>query len=138
MTGAGRDRGMYWILDANHRPVPADQLEWARWFGNFENRRVAETFTEFYRISTVFLGLDHGWGKGPPITFETMAFEKEGHEIELPEGIKMLVHEDIDCVRYSSWDDAVDGHHTMVRRILKMEADAAKAVIKARKKAKHE
>lgn len=138
MKGKGRDFGKYWILDANHCPVPADMHEWSRFFGNFESRQVAETFTEFYRISTVFLGLDHGWGKGPPVLFETMAFEIAETVHKFSNGETFIAHEDIDCVRYSSWDDAVTGHKTMVRRILKMEADAAKVVIKARNKAKHD
>lgn len=27
-----------------------------------------------YRVSTVFLGIDHNWGEGPPLLFETMVF----------------------------------------------------------------
>src|SRR5262245_39893209 len=63
-----------YILDANHQPVKASTLEWGRWFEDTGNRRVAETFTEHYRISTVFLGIDHAWGKGPPLLYETMVF----------------------------------------------------------------
>ena len=48
----------------------------------FENadRRVALTnLFGLCTVSTVFLGLDHSWGFGPPLLFETMAFwEKNG------------------------------------------------------------
>lgn len=27
-----------------------------------------------YRVSTIFLGMDHSWGEGPPLLFETMVF----------------------------------------------------------------
>lgn len=34
------------------------------------------------RVSTIFLGLDHGfWGNGPPVLFETMAFDATGDAV---------------------------------------------------------
>lgn len=38
-----------------------------------KSRRVAETIVLGVRVSTVFLGLDHGYF-GPPVLFESMAF----------------------------------------------------------------
>lgn len=38
-------------------------------------RRVARTEIGPLTVSTVFLGLDHGSGKGPPVLFETMIFD---------------------------------------------------------------
>ena len=46
-------------------------------------------------VSTVFLGLDHSFGGGPPLLFETMIFD--GGEEE-------------HCVRYSTWQQAEEGH----------------------------
>lgn len=67
-------------------------------------RRVAETNVWFglIRVSTVFLGLDHGWGEGPPLVFETMSFPvcRYGEPV---------------CRRYSTWDEAVAGHNEVVR-----------------------
>jgi len=40
-----------------------------------KNKRVAESLISGFWISTVFLGLDHSWGEGPPICFETMIFD---------------------------------------------------------------
>lgn len=52
-----------------------DVLEWARWYeGGDDARRVAETFIGEARVSTVFLGLDHSFGFGPSLWFETMIF----------------------------------------------------------------
>lgn len=55
--------------------------EGAKWFDeNSEvsfmggGRRVAEDIIKGVRISTVFLGLDHGFGSDEPILFETMIF----------------------------------------------------------------
>ncbi len=57
-------------------PVPCDDLiKWAKWFGTTENRRVASTdYDNDVNVSTVFLGLDHSYGGGPPLIFETMIF----------------------------------------------------------------
>jgi len=46
-------------------------------------------------ISTVFLGLDHNWGDGPAVLFETMIFGGE--------------HDDYQ-VRYETWEQAEKGH----------------------------
>jgi len=64
--------GYYTLI--GQTPVACDDLlEWARWFETVE-RRVRLTRVGPYFISTVFLGLDHQWGQGPPILFETMIF----------------------------------------------------------------
>ncbi len=46
-------------------------------------------------VSTVHLGLDHAWGCGPPLIFETMVFGGE---------------HDQECWRYSNLADAREGH----------------------------
>ena len=98
-------KSFFWILGEDHRPQQIDDIvEWAHppydW-------RVAEDFTDKVRVSTMFLGIDHRhFGEGPPILFETMVFDRASGE-------------DLDCVRYSSWDDAETGHATMLRRYQK-------------------
>jgi hypothetical protein len=53
-------------------------------------------------VSTVWLGIDHGWYRqGPPVIFETMVF-REGMSEEY-------------CDRYSSEAAARDGHARAVR-----------------------
>lgn len=55
-------------------PVPAgDLISWGRWFETAD-RHVAQTEIGEVRISTVFLGLDHSFGSGEPLLFETMIF----------------------------------------------------------------
>lgn len=44
-----------------------------------QNRKIANDYLpdcdgEVVRISTIFLVLDHGYGDGPPLVFETMVF----------------------------------------------------------------
>lgn len=52
----------YWMLDKNHQLVAAkDVIEWGRYFETAE-RHVAQDFIGDVKISTVFLGIDHGGG----------------------------------------------------------------------------
>jgi hypothetical protein len=55
-------------------PVPCeDLLKWGRWMQSAD-RFVLRTVVGEWCVSTVFLGLDHQFGDGPPILFETMIF----------------------------------------------------------------
>lgn len=68
-----------WILDDEGDPQPVSGpdavLTWGRWFEHFPNRQVLLTkVSPTVRVSTVFLGLDHQFGDGPPLLFETMVF----------------------------------------------------------------
>lgn len=120
----------FYILDEEHHLVPATVLEWARYFEDFQRRRVAETETELFVVSTVFLGLDHRhFGEGPPIVFETMVFEREREIIEIW-GRLISVRPDVEGWRYASWDDAVAGHDATVSRLRRQEADV-KALLAA-------
>lgn len=89
-----------------HEPVPVGLLTWAKWFEEKPSRRkVRVTTLGDVRVSTVFLGLDHGFSMDPnakPILFETLVF-----------GGRF----DGEMDRYASWDEAVKGHHRMVRKI---------------------
>ena len=115
-----RDRlNTHYILDDDHQAVAVDLMTWARWF-EVEKRRVAETRTDLFWISTVFLGLDHQYGKGPPLLFETMIFERN----KVTKMGPILEEMDGEQWRYSTWDDAESGHHATVKRVLRLEADA--------------
>jgi hypothetical protein len=67
----------HWKL-IDGEPVPCDDfLEWARWFETADRIIQQDRFGEVL-VSTVFLGLDHGFGDdGPPVLFETMIFRGE-------------------------------------------------------------
>jgi hypothetical protein len=87
-----------------------DLFQWARWLDQaFKDgsRTVAKTNIQhsggMVRVSTVFLGLDHSFGEGPPILFETLA-NGDG------------VIEEME--RYHTWTDAEIGHSDMVDNIL--------------------
>ena len=62
----------YILIDGKPVAEP-DIIKWAMW------RETADTIVKQDRIggvfvSTVFLGLDHAFGKGPPMLYETMVF----------------------------------------------------------------
>jgi hypothetical protein len=78
---------------------------WGAW-RQANDPHVKETDLPDYWVSTVFLGLDHQYGDGPPLVFETMVFNRTG-ESDL-------------CQRYSSWDDAVTGHDAVVSRLTRL------------------
>lgn len=65
--------------------------------------QIAETFSNGFRISTVFLGIDHNWGSSDrPIIFETMIFAKT-EKLE-----KSDLHEYQE--RYCTKEEALEGH----------------------------
>lgn len=93
----------YIMIDKQVTPCH-DLMIWANWMeNNPEKRRVAEDVINGVRISTVFLGLDHNFGRiGGPIVFETMVFGG------------ML---DQEMNRYCTYERAIEGHHSMVRQV---------------------
>lgn len=74
----------------------SDVSAWAAMFGK-SDRIVARTELGDVLVSTVFLGIDHNFfGSGPPLLFETMAFDE---------------HNESMCMRrYSTWKAAEKGH----------------------------
>lgn len=73
-----------YILNDAGEPVEChDLMEWARWFeANDDARRVAADERQAGNVSTVFLGLNHNFGNGAPLLYETMIFggEHDGYQ----------------------------------------------------------
>jgi len=64
----------YILVDRKPVNCPNDD-RWFMWFGNMENRRVAQTIIGPARVSTIFGGIDRSYGSAPhPQVFETMIF----------------------------------------------------------------
>ncbi len=92
--------GLY-ILNGK-TPVLVESIEaWGRWWETAE-RHVANLQDGDVHVSTVFLGIDHQFGSGPPLLFETMVF---GGPL------------DEEQERCSTWEEAEQMHHDMVTRV---------------------
>lgn len=117
----------HYVLDGKTPIKVDDLLTFAQWYESAD-RHVAQDFVGDIRVSTVFLGYDHGW-HGTPVLFETMVFggpldgEQEryhtweeaeaGHKIML-EKVKQLKKEQ---ERYHTWDEAEQGHKEMLEKV---------------------
>ena len=85
---------MYYLLNGDRTTKQVPMMVWALWFETTD-RVVEKTNIDDVEVSTVFLGIDHRFGGGPPLLFETMIFGGE-HDEEM--------------WRYSTWDEAKAGH----------------------------
>ncbi len=85
--------------------VPAiDMLTWAKWFENHDRKVVFTNIAKDIDVSTVFLGLNHQFApNAPPLIFETLVF---GGPL------------DQDMDRYTTWEQAEQGHKEMVQKVL--------------------
>ena len=85
-----------YILDEQKNPVRCEDMErWGDFIRVAENKVVARSEFGSVSVSTVFLGMDHSFGGGPPLLFETMIF-----------GGKSDGYMD----RYGTWQEAEAGH----------------------------
>lgn len=95
-----RSSGMY-ILDAKGEPEPCQDIRaWGDWMGTAERHLYDETVGG-HRVSTIFLGLDHGFG-GVRLLWETCVFGG-------------FLHGEIN--RYATRQEANDGHHKMCAEV---------------------
>ena len=77
-------------------PVPEpDLMKWAEFFEKTENRIVKQDEIDGVKISTIFLGINHNFGEGIPILYETMVFGGDSHG---------------DMERYATVEEALVGH----------------------------
>jgi hypothetical protein len=88
--------------DREGNPITTE--EWMSLREDQPYRRVEFTEVGDHHVSTVWLGLDHNFGGGEPLIFETMVFHKD-------KGWK-----EQDMARYPSEAEALIGHRQMVER----------------------
>jgi len=91
----------FYLLDSSHTPIPCDDV--LAWAAAIESVRVVtqeRIGTAF--VSTVFLGLDLGFGDSPAL-FETMIFEDP----------RFQNYQE----RYGTWDEALAGHAAAVETV---------------------
>jgi hypothetical protein len=94
--------GQY-ILDAEGNPIHApDLLTWGKWLEAADRHIGNWKSPQGTYVSTVFLGLDHQWGDGPPVLWETMIFGGKDDQFQ---------------ERYTSRADALAGHERAVQLV---------------------
>ena len=84
----------FYILRGREIVPVRDVLEWGQLFEHADHVLAQESVNGVL-ISTVFLGIDHAFGEGPPVLFETMTFPLKGDGIQR---------------RYCTYEDAMKGH----------------------------
>lgn len=116
--------------------------EWVMLYQLHDYKIVKQEYVGDYWVSTVWLGLDHGWGHGPPLIFETMVFnhtkpkpppfpsttDMESDEMKewLEDYPEQTSATDLECERYSTESDALEGHRRMVEKV-QLLVEAGKA-----------
>lgn len=95
---------IYFKMREDGITVPCDDpIEWADHMRQLD-RSIGDVTIGLYRVSTVFLGLNHRFSKGDPVLFETMIFEKDSFDEKY-------------CRRYCTRAEALDGHNQTVASI---------------------
>lgn len=92
-------RSYYAILDGKN-VVPCDMETWIEKFRKDETYILKKTKVNERTVSTVFLGMDHSFCDPVPLWFETMVFP----ECDI-------------CERYTTYDEAIDGHKKIVNEL---------------------
>lgn len=95
----------WYMLDdyKNVIPAPVDDkgmptAEYHEWLygSDGKNKVIKQQDVNGFWVSTVFLGLDHGFMNDAPLVFETMIFNRD--------------MESQNCWRYRTYNEALDGH----------------------------
>lgn len=85
-----------YILDSEGNPQPEpDLFKWAEWTERADRHVAFDDLPGDVQVSTIFLGLDHGFGSAVPVLWETMIFGGE---------------HDLYQERYTSREEALVGH----------------------------
>jgi hypothetical protein len=128
------DRPMYY--DRQGFPIPGDGtkdgavLAWARMKDGRDDYNIVakDELPDGSRLSTVWLGLDHGFA-GPPLIFETMRFARDTVEKTMPFSRRSYFYQPAmefpdpesgeltEQLRYTTEEEALAAHHEILRRI---------------------
>lgn len=120
-----------------HRVVACPIHEWGAWFESHSEERIVaqDDLADGHRVSTVFIGMDYGWGDGPPVVFETMVFrpsyiQPAMTETEIEEYRQMVGSDppsfmreereirtdDVEGARCATWEEAEEQHARILRK----------------------
>jgi hypothetical protein len=99
-----KKRHEYYILDSDMKVKPVDDVsEWAKWFET-GNKIVRQNNILGIFVSTVFLGLNHRFGDGEPLLFETMIFNGSNDQYQ---------------ERYTTREEALKGHKIAMQLVIR-------------------
>ncbi len=98
-------RPRFYFLNDDKTYKPCSLNEWANQMEVLD-KHVGDEIVNGYRVSTVWLGLDHNCHDGAPHLFETMVFGDHGND-----------YNELFMKRYNTWDDAKKGHDIVVSLI---------------------
>jgi len=85
-----------YILDENKNVVKCSVEDFEKWVSIPGNKIIKQEYCRNFKISTVFLGMDHSYNSNISLWFETMIFNEND--------------QDVYCERYTTYDQAVEGH----------------------------
>jgi hypothetical protein len=110
-------QGLVTWFDEMHYDREGNEIGFYRWavlFGNHDYCIVRQdSVGESYFISTVWMGLDHGFGySDEPVIFESMVF-KDGADVE--------------SARYATEAEALEGHERFLNQVRLIGAWSEKA-----------
>ena len=89
---------------------PLSLEEWADLFKDKKYHAVCQEYIGKYYISTIWLGVNYNFYEGDPIIFETMVFANGSWS-------------DLDMKRYSTEEEALEGHREMCEKFKEMVDD---------------
>lgn len=99
---------LWYNLD--HEEITVQEAE--ALLADYDARQVGYTEIGSYVVSTVFLVLDHQFGEGPPVLYETMVFTASAMnpDADDPDPDPLL---ELDAKRYCTLAEAQAGHEEM-------------------------
>ena len=95
--------GQLYILDGK---IPVPFFDTTKWVS--QDKIIGKDQFGSVSVSTVFLGMDHSFGGGDPVLFETMIFGGEHDQYQ---------------ERYCTWDEAEKGHQIACDLVNKITID---------------
>lgn len=100
-------------FDREGRQLDTDA--WCKLMNDRDYSIVEQTMVGHFKVSTVWIGLDHSFGDGPPLIFETMVFD---HSKKVPV-LGRLIHPSVDGMqeRYGTEAEAREGHANMLGHV---------------------
>ena len=110
-----------YILKGHTPVIEEDEAAWGRWHSTADRSVARDVLPNGWEVSTVFLGIDHSSGIGPPALFETRIFGRPGGHWR---------------TRCATWTEAEAMHRKALRRVDPLYVEARKVLAHERRRTK--